>query len=229
MSPGEPAVSSTSIVLRGGFNPVIFQPAWFTAEKLLPRTEIEAAKVDIITPQILSFSTEWLTLQVTDDRFFALTQLAHMALPLRDLVLGTFRLLRHTPITAMGINYDSHTDMGSIEAWHRIGHILAPKDKWKDLLKEPGTRSVTIEGQRPDDYRGYILVKVEPSNVLGPQGLYISINDHYELTDPELPSDETKPGEVGPIGSIRMLETLESAWDDALGRAKTITERVLKF
>jgi hypothetical protein len=229
MSQPELAVASTSIVLRGGFNPAIFQPAWFAAEKLLPRTEVDAAKVDIITPQILSFSTEWLNLQVTDDRFSAQTQLAHMELPLRDLVLATFRLLRHTPIRIIGINYDSHINMGSIEAWHRIGHILAPKDKWKDLLKEPGTRSVTIEGERPDDYLGYLLVKVEPSNVLGPQGLYIGVNDHYDLTDPEPPANEPKPGEIGPIGSIRMLEVLESIWDDALGRAKTITEKVLKF
>ena len=120
--------------------------------------------------------------------------------------------------------------MGSVEAWDRIGHVLAPKDKWKALLKEPGTRSLTIEGQRPDDYHGYILVKVEPSSVLGPQGVYISVNDHYELTDPQPAADEPKPAETSPtIGSIRMLETLKAVWDDALGRAKAITEGVLRF
>jgi hypothetical protein len=230
MTVPEVATYGMNIVLRGGFNPAIFQPAWFSAETILPRGEADAAKVDIISLQLTSFSTEWLLVQVTEDRFSARTQLAHMELSLRDFVLATFRLLRHTPINVMGINRDAHYNMGSTEAWHKIGHTLAPKEKWQGLLVEPGTRSLTIEGQRPDKYRGFVRVRIEPSNVVVENGLFVEINDHYDFSNLTAAEDiEGAPDQTPIIGSSRMLDALEADWDQAAARAKAIMEWVRKF
>ncbi len=229
MAEQTPLVAGTAIVLRGAFNPAIFQPAWFAVEKLLPGEEAESAKVEIVTSQITSFTTAWLTIQVTNDRFMAHTQLANMELPLRDLVLATFRLLRHTPISVMGLNRDAHYEMGSAEAWHRIGNLLAPKERWEGLLNQPGTRSLTIEGTRPDKYEGYIRVKLEPSNVI-PLGLFIEINDHFQFaTPPSSPGDPWKSDTESLISSANMLAALEGAWDESFKRARSLMEGVLKF
>jgi hypothetical protein len=96
------ALEGVSIVLLGSFNPQIFQPAWFAAEELLRKEEAEAAEVAIIHRDIVSFSTSWMQLQVQLDRFMVSTADSAFYEPLRDLVLGTFQLLRHTPVQKMG-------------------------------------------------------------------------------------------------------------------------------
>src|SRR5882762_5070374 len=99
---------------------------------------------------------------------------------MRDLIVGTFNLLQHTPLHKLGINIDMHFRMDSEASWHAFGHRLAPKDLWQDTLKNPGMRSLTMEGQRPDAFRGYIRVQVEPSIKIHP-GVYVRVNDHYEI------------------------------------------------
>src|SRR5437867_1304432 len=97
-------IEGVSIVLRGNFNPSIFQPAWLASHSLLRRQEADAAKINVIHPELTSFTAEWLILEVTKDRFGAATIHQAHAEPLRDLVLGVFTLLEHTPFTKMGMN-----------------------------------------------------------------------------------------------------------------------------
>jgi hypothetical protein len=71
-------------------------------------------------------------------------------------------------------------------------------------------RSLLIEGARDDDLKGYIHVKVEPSVKVHP-GLYVGVNDHYEIEDPT-PSE----------GASRILRILEEQWNTALSRFDTL-------
>lgn len=93
-----------SIVIRGDFNPAIFQPAWFAAEKLIGEKEAEAANVQIVHRDAAIFSADWLSLEVTQDRFSASTSHEQYVEPLQDLVIGTFILLSHTPLRMLGIH-----------------------------------------------------------------------------------------------------------------------------
>lgn len=210
MAHAEAEIEGKAIVLLGSFNPQIFQPAWFAAEGLISRELAENANIGIIHPQLVAFSGEWLEVNVSDDRF----QVASLTAPsfdlLRDLALGTFRLLRHTPIRAMGLNSDIHYKLDSEESWHGIGHKLAPPDNWDKVLNRPGMRSLTIEALRDDDTPGYIRVQVEPSARLHP-GLYVGVNDHFELTD-------HAPGE----GATRIMKLLEGEWGKAQDRASRL-------
>ena len=92
-----------SIVFLGSFNPQIFQPAWFSAEGLLRKEEAEAIEINVIHREIVSFQSSWLQLQVRSNQFILSTEDSSFYEPLRDLALGTFQLLRHTPIQKMGI------------------------------------------------------------------------------------------------------------------------------
>ena len=195
-------IEGVSIVLVGSFNPAIFHPAWFAREKLIQREEAERADLRIVSPEVSVFSIGWLGLEVTLDRFAAsTTQIQHIE-PLRDLVLGTFGLLRHTPVKQIGINRLAHYRSPSEEEWHKLGHHLAPKEPWVGLLEKPGMRQVSMLGQRPDQYRGRITVTVEPSLKMKPAfGVYFVVNDHYE-NDAEEKGRECE----------RMMEILRTAW-----------------
>ncbi len=211
-------LDAISIVLLGSFNPLIFQPAWFAAEGLVPSEEIDSdhVTVEMIHPQVCAFSTEWFTIEVTPDRLVAFTSNAEFRDPLYDLVLSTFRLLRFTPIGAMGLNTDQHYRVPSEDAWHAVGHHFAPAENWTSVLAKPGMRSLTMEGVRPDKHLGHVRVKVEPSVRIHP-GVFIEVNEHFVAPDPET----TKGGE-------HIMAILEQVWPSTGERASKVVEEVLR-
>ena len=155
-------IDAPSIVMRGALNPAIFQPAWFAANELIPQVETKEAEVQIISKEVTDFRLKWLHVQVTGDRFLAeVTDSANQS-TLRDLVVGTFTLLSHTPIQAMGLNRLMHWRMPSDEKWHSFGHLVTPKDIWRDVLDEPGMLSVTMQGRPKESSAKSINVKLQP-------------------------------------------------------------------
>src|SRR5579863_1045833 len=139
-------IAGNTIVMIGSFNPAIFQPQWFAKQGLLPQTEVDNAKIEIIHSQVCQFETERFLLQVTPERFVATTKPNAVGAPLRDLVSGTFYILEHTPIQAFGLNSQMHYGMHSEDAWHRVGDKLVPKDAWDGLIDggRPGMRNLHI-------------------------------------------------------------------------------------
>lgn len=215
----KPEIEGVSIVLVGSLNPAIFQPAWFAREKLIPQVEADTADVKVISPQVSVFSIGWLNLEITLDRFTASTsQMQHLE-PLRDLIGGTFTLLRHTPLKHLGINRMAHFRSAGEEAWHKIGHRLAPKGPWAGLLEKPGMRRVSMLGQRSDGYRGDITATIEPSFVLKQPsfGVYIEVDDHYDVSDEEKGND-----------CERVLGILKNCWAPSLDRASKIMQQLMK-
>lgn len=131
-----PEIQGMSIVLVGSFNPKIFHPAWFAAQKLIREKEAEEANIELITPAVAKFNLDWIRLQVIQEQFVVETAQEPYYEILRDLVIGTFSFLNHTPITMLGINVQKHFRMHSDEEWHALGHELAPKEKyWTPVLK----------------------------------------------------------------------------------------------
>jgi|SRR3990172_3463060 len=218
MQSPKPKVQGHNIVLIGNFNPKIFQPAWFGAEGLLSKQETEKANIQIIHPDVVIFSIEeLLKLEVTRERFVLSTTQEPYDEVIRDLALGTFRLLRHTPIIKMGINRDMHFQIESEKKWHEIGHKLAPKELWRDILENPGMRTLTMEEskRRDDGLKGYIRVKIEPSNKVY-LGVFFSINDHFETQEPS-----------STVGSDEIIDILSSSWEKSCKRSKSIIYSLL--
>jgi len=103
-----PEVAGTNIVLRGSFNPAIFQPAWLRHQNLISEGQLEAVNLQVVSPQVASYQWERTQVQVTPDLFQVTTDGGQIEDVLRDLTVGTFRVLRHTPISMVGINRDGH-------------------------------------------------------------------------------------------------------------------------
>jgi len=214
MFTNRPEIHGMSIVLLGDFNPKIFQPAWFAAEGLIRSVEAENAEIEIIHPEIVSFKLDWLIFRATRDRCSFATVQEPSFETMRDLCISTFEILTHTPINKMGLNNDTHFKMRTTDEWHSLGHKLAPKDLWKDTFLNPGLRSLTIEGRRDDNFKGYIRVKVEPSVRIDP-GVYIQVNDHYETN-------------TDTIGCGAIINILRTCWKNSKERAINIINKILE-
>jgi len=206
MDQPKPELEKISIVLLGSFSPSMFQPAWLALHELIRPEEAESAKVEIIHPEVVIVSIATVKIQMTQDKYIGSTTDPSANEFLRDLTLGTFRLLRHTPIRAMGLNWSVHFRMASEEAWHKAGHRLAPKEPWIEVLEKPGMRSLTMEGSRSDANKGKIQIRIEPSSQVQP-GIFIQINDHCEIQD-------YKPE----AGCEAIMNLLLSNWKGFLGR-----------
>ncbi len=210
-------VQGATIVLRGPFSPAIFHPMWFAAHDLIRSQEAEAAKVQIIHPDAAAFTAEWLQLNVTQDSFQAGTSQEAYYEALRDLVIGVLNLLSHTPLRVMGLNHDFHFGLPSEDTWHSVGHRLAPKRDWEDVLQQPGMLSLTMEGKRPDHLEGYIRVKVEPS-ARAEYGVYVEVNDHYQLKSDDARA-ETRDA----------VQILAEQWAASIQRSKSIAEKIVSL
>ncbi len=154
---------AASVVLRGSFNPAIFQPRWLAARGLLRETEANEATIELVHPEVTKFVAGWLTMVVTRDRFEVQTPDPQLHAPLRDLVVGVFELLEHTPATILGINRTMRYTLENESQWHALGHLLAPKAHWDPILTRPGLLSLVMQGDRQDGLAGRTIVKVSPA------------------------------------------------------------------
>ena len=120
----KPEVEGISVVLVGSFNPALYHPEWFGRMGLIRDDEVKAANLEVVHNEITSQMIGSIKIQVRSNQFLATTVNAADYEPLRDLVAGTFKSLSHTPIRMLGINFDAHFRMGSVDAWHLVGHRL---------------------------------------------------------------------------------------------------------
>lgn len=206
-------IASVSVVLLGSFNPAMFHPQWFAARSLVPQEEADAANVQLVSDAVSTFSMEWMTLQVTSEQFIV-EALREPYEQLRDFVVGTFNLLPETKVTMLGINRQAHFPMESEDAWHSVGHRLVPPSNWS-FLSSPGLLTLTEQGLRPDDYKGYIRITVEPSIRVHP-GVYVRVNDHFQWDVDE-----------GSSAIDVALTVLDAEWEASLSRSSQLVDAPL--
>ena len=224
----EPDISGASVVLLGKFNPSIFTPAWFALHSLLPKGAAEDATLQVAHQQVTAFSTDWLRLEATANRFLVETLQAPY-IRLCDLVACVFKEhLYHTPLNAFGINRNVHFQVRSLTERDRIGRTLAPLGPWgawgRDLGldgEHGGMTSLTMSQIDPEGRPtgGRINVKVEPSTRIGQGrlGVYVQVNDHYAI-------DDAIPG-----AGKRLIGLLEDNFDTSLSRSNSIVGHIMSL
>lgn len=195
---------------------------------LLPRAAADSADLQVAHRQVTAFSTDWLRLQVTSDRFVADTaQAPHVRV--RDLVLRVFKEhLTHTPTRSMGINRTVHFRVADSAERDRIGRALAPIEPWGRWGLELGSdgeyggmTSLTMSQIRPKGrpQGGRINVKVEPSTRIGDgrSGIFIEVNDHYAVDD----------ADTG--GSAQLMGFLDKDFDTSIRRSDEIIDHIMSL
>ena len=224
----EPEISGVSIVLLGEFNPAIFTPAWFAMHGLLPESAAESAILEVAHQRVTAFSTDWLRLEVTHNRF-SINTLQAPYIRLRDLVARVFKEhLYHTPLNAFGINRDVHFQVSSLTVRDRMGRTLAPVEPWGTWShalgldgESGGMTSLTMSQIDPEGRPkgGRINVKVEPSSRIGQGrlGVYVQVNDHYAIND------------TGPGTGERLMKLFEDNFDTSLSRGDDIVDHIMSL
>lgn len=209
-------VESAAIVLLGSFNPKIFHPSWLASENMVTKQEAESAEVSVVHPEVTAFTMNKIQYEVTRDRFVIQSTYSPSFNVMKDLVLGMFGLLHYTPVHALGLNREFHFLLQSEDAWHSLGHKVAPKDIWVGILEKPGTRKLIVEGIRSDGREGCVRIEFAPSARIHP-GLFFSVNDHFQLASKDAAS-----------GCQEMLDLVRHEWDASLERSKAAAFKFLE-
>jgi hypothetical protein len=208
-------INGLHFTLIGDFNPIIFQPVWFAAEKLITDTEAKEATDLFFSSQVANFRLPWAAFNIAQDHFSASTTRESHFEPLRDLVIGTFKLLKHTPIRKLGINVEQHYQYEDLEKWNNFGHKLAPKEIWENFMDDPGLLSITMTDKTPrKSPPGITRVDVQSSFRVKP-GIYFGINNHYECES------------SAPVGASEAVRIIESNFQNALENSKKIIETLI--
>ena len=213
--------SNASVVVMGSFNPLIFQPEWLKENDIIGPKEADAAReagVEVIHPQlvILNLSSS-LRLEVHLNRFMIQSREAPTVVA-RDFALKCFRLLSHTPVTQVGLNFGTVFRANNREAWDAFGDALAPKAHWKAFLGDDMTkRSGGLmamhmqKNHRSDKMMGVQNVQIGVPDILNRETL-IAFNDHFELL-----------AETSSERMALLIEILEERWDSSEKEAAAIT------
>lgn len=122
---------SASIVLVGSFNPAIFHPEWLLRHELISEDDWKGKKedIEIIHPEIAKFALEWLYFDVVRNKLIVRTNDSSKYLALRDLMVSVLKILEHTPIDFLGMNFDLRFKIDEEKFWHRIGDNLGVTQK----------------------------------------------------------------------------------------------------
>ena len=195
-------IFGSSVVAVGAFNPAIFSPDWLERNKLIGKGDADGATKSsaiIISHQATVFETEWFALQVLENQF-SLTSKGALTPAIKDLAVGIFSLVPHTPITALGLNFLAHFKFGAEAEYHKIGDVLAPKTIWDGLYPEGRSAGMQVLSIRIQDAdRGSDLrtgnekrISIQPSDKVR-FGVLMLLNDHREIrgsADGIFPADQ---------------------------------------
>jgi hypothetical protein len=221
-------LSGVAVVAAGSFNPAIFQPRWLLEKELITANAAEAAEKQlVVSPELTAFTADWLGLQVTLQQAIFSSVEEGRELDLRDLVKGVLGLLPETPVDAIGINSDSHFRVASDADWNEIGDRFLPKDLWEPIFegghwrRRPsgeavGLRTVTVEVARKEP-AGNVRVELAPSARLVPNGVYVGINSHFQISRPEQRGNAYEAAQI-----------IDSEWEATRIFEREVTEHFLE-
>lgn len=201
----EPEQRLFSVVILGDFNPVIFHPLWYAQNGLIAAQEVEDAEEVLTSQEVSMFRWNEIHFQVEQHRFGLTTKDAAKAPQLRDLAIGSFTLLEHTPLTALGLNLESRFKLENREDWDAVGHRLAPKQSWRSILEDPGMLAVSMSGTRRECAADRVSIQVSPANGLE-FGVVVRINQHYTV--------ETVRRTSLPDRNQEVIRILSEDWSD---------------
>lgn len=225
-------LQTVSVVIIGNFNPVIFQPKWFSANAIISESDADSAQIEVVHSQLTSFSLGWLLLRVESGRFVAeVNQPPYIGL--QDFVLKTFRdALSHTPCRQVGLNLRTRVSMATYEQRDKIGRTIAPIEpwcKWGELMDhvppdDPDHGGVLSQRMRiprlaeQGELNGRIEVTIEPTqDVL--RGISVLVNSHFEIGEDS--------GDVA--GAEPIMGAIERNFDAAISTGDEITSHIISL
>jgi hypothetical protein len=225
-------IFTSSIVIVGDFNPVIFTPDWLERSQLIGEGDAIDAREGthgrklVVSHQITTYETEWFAIQVLENQF-SLTSKGVLSPAFKDLASGIIELVSQTPVRAIGLNFIGHYKLASVEDYHKVGDVIAPKNVWSELYPEfhAGMEVLTIRYQHgtreePSDIKDEKRITIQPSRQVK-NGVSMLLNDHHDIQ----PSDDILPAE----NARAIIDDLwEAVWAEATEKFSKTLDLALK-
>lgn len=221
-------VFESHIVIVGSFNPPVISPSWLKENGLIGAEDEKVAMESpslAITPEISRFETEWFWLQVIGMQM-SLNSKGPVTPAIKDLAVGIFSLLLHTPVTAVGLNATGHYKVYSQNDYHKIGDVLAPKTIWNSFYSDSDTQTVGLTelsleihpwkrgGERKNVPHRRVSLGVSDKVE---NGVRLNFNHHFPILADE---KKKKAGEV-------LIDIIESDWQSSMDEAEKLFGCVL--
>lgn len=155
-------------------------------------------------------------MQVTRQKFILKTKMEAYYEPLRDLAVSTFTSLSHTPIRALGVNFEIHRKVKDLRG---LVSKFAPGDFWEDKELNPQFETLSIrldKKELPNDER-YLKITLEPSALIK-DGVFINFNHHIGVAHDASHSDN--PGHL-------LANIIGENWVRIKDEVSDITKKIL--
>ena len=229
--------TSRSVVVVGAFNPTIFHPSWFRLHQLVSaddeRSALDAGE-GIVSSEMTSVPFPICQVDVRRDRLQATARAPDTFDPTIDLVVAALRLLGHTRVSAFGLNYEAHVDLGGYENLDRFGQLLAPQEPWNPVTDELSTQDFDIEGMRSltmefmaQEFGMRRQVRIEPSAKFK-HAAYFHVNHHVWSVWPVPDSDDPRDFTVAADETaVRIAEMASASFEASGDHVEALVDRVL--
>ncbi len=214
------------IVSNGTFNPSIFHPSWLNANGLITDDEAAAAQLNLVHAEIAQFQIPGVRFDIQTERA-AIHGSAEPFVQIMDIWAQLFgRLLPHTILDNVGINYWAHIKLKDWAQRQRLGRLLAPIEPWGEFGQQLESEDKELAGgfstlsMRAVNIQvsasSAINITLQPSNKLADQsGVFVYINHHYDF-------DEKKP-------ASDWIETVVDGFDPAIKYSRDIVTHFIEL
>ncbi len=224
MKKAAPLSDGIDIVIKGAFNPMIFHPTWFARQELLSEGDAyigekplkgDESEGSVVHPSVAEVRMNWLRIRVVHNEFIAISAFAYSE-RLRDLVVGTFRTLKHTPLYGFEIERDVHLRMAASEM-ARVLDLYAPKAAWSRILRDPTVTSVVCEESAVENPEYKVRVNIEKSHRYD-DAIFIEVGHKLRI-----PSDSS-----GTVASDQIIKSIQSHWEDFVSHSTETIDRIVE-
>jgi hypothetical protein len=196
-------------VFAGKFNPSIFHPILLENNEVI--ADAKLADLQVVSPQLTSFSIEEIVIQITPDQIMFECNSANKFVRLVDVICGILKIVEQTPIKAFTLNINKHFQLGKKENVSEFFSKFVNTGSFEDLVTKPIVRSLVLHEETSGAFP-VRMIRVEPSLVF-PPGLFFDISNYYQDADS--------------INSIKAFNAVNGDLINLISKADEIIDKLL--
>lgn len=227
MAKPELILTDHNLVIAGSHNPTLFHPNWFGQYNLISPADIhesenqgnpENSPIQIMHRELTLLEFDWVRIEVTQEQWIARTKNESYFEAIRDLVSGTFFILKNSPVLAVGINFEFHYRLHDQKQLKNLLQMISPPKIWSQHLQEvTPVQMVFRDHGREGNYPGFTQFQVQTDAKNGPLGVSISVNDHFPLV-----------AENQFANGVAVHQLVENEWQTSVKRIQQLVGQLIE-
>ena len=190
-------IDQFTVVVVGRLNPPIHHPTWYEGIGALSREETAAAmkaETVLVHPKASRLTAGGMAISCDENRWSIVTDSEETAQRAVDVAAKVFASLKHTPVRAYGFNFVHHRTTRVKDVTSYFTGLVESLPLGLRVGENVGDgASISYSCKRDNQV---LNLQVEPSQIITPAGVFLSVNVHYSA-----------PSTPGPFDLSKLLET----------------------